>query len=60
MLDDVTTDYLVEFVIWEGIGQDAQVVNDIRLGSGIRIYSNRAGIFILSTSDIKNLSREGD
>lgn len=54
VFEHMATDDLVEFVISKGVGNDAQIVNDIRLGSGIRINPDRARVFVLAATDVKN------
>ena len=56
VLNDVTTNDFIKFVVGKRIGDRAQVVQDIGVGPRIRVYSDRARIFILATSYVENLS----
>ena len=54
MLNNVTTDDLVEFVVWKGIGDNSKIVNDVRMGPRVGIYSHGARVFVLPAPDIEN------
>ena len=56
MLDDVTTNNLLEFVIRKWIGKGSEIVNYICVTQAIRVDTDGAGKFILTTTDIENLS----
>jgi len=56
MLDDVTTNNLLEFVIRKWIGKGSEIVNHICMTQAIRVDTDGAGKFILTTTDIENLS----
>src|SRR5712691_4057825 len=56
VLDHMTTNDLVEFIIGKGIGHNAQIVNDVSLSSGIYVYADCVRIFVLAAADVKDLS----
>ena len=58
VLDDVTTDDLVELVVVKRIGKDAQVMNEIGLSSRIRVDTDRARKLVLPTSYVQNSYRD--
>ena len=57
MLDNVTTDDLVEFVVRKGIGDSSKIVDDVRMGPRVGIYANGARVFVLTTPDVENFPR---
>lgn len=57
VLNDVTTDDFVELVVVERIGEDAQVMNEVRLSSRIRIDTDRARKLVLPTPYVQNFYR---
>ena len=61
VLDHVTTNDLVEFIVCERIRNDAEIVNDVCVTARVRIDTDRAGKFILTTPDVQysSLSRSG-
>jgi hypothetical protein len=58
VLDDVTTDDLVELVVVKGIGEDTQVMNEIGLSSRIRVDTDRARKLVLPTPYVQNSYRD--
>ncbi len=52
MFDHVTTNDLVELTVREGVRDNAQIVNYIRLGSRIGIDTGGTGMFVLTTADV--------
>ena len=56
VLDHVTANNFFEFVIRKRIRKRAEIVNHIRVTQTIRIDTDRAGKFILTTTDVENLS----
>ena len=61
VLDHVTTNDLVEFIVGERIRKDAEIVNDVRMTARVRVNTDRAGKLILTTSDVQywSCSRSG-
>jgi len=59
VLDHVTTNNLFEFVVGKRIRKRAEIVDHISVTQTIRIDADRAGKFILTTTDIENLSAFG-
>src|ERR1051326_5802821 len=59
MLDNVTANDLVEFVVGERIWKRSEIVNDICVTQAIRIDADRTGKLVLPTPDIENLSAFG-
>src|ERR1043165_7698288 len=59
MLDNVTANDLVEFVVGERIWKRSEIVNDICVTQAIRIDADRTGKLVLTTPDIENLSAFG-
>src|SRR5688572_81120 len=61
MFDHVTTYDLVEFIISKGIRNDAEVVNDVGMTTRVRIDTDRAGKFVLTTPNVEysSCSRNG-
>ena len=57
MLNNVTTDDLVEFVVRKGIGDCSKIVDDVRMGPRVGIYSNSARVFVLPTPNVENFPR---
>jgi hypothetical protein len=57
MLNNVTTDDLVEFVVRKGIGDSSKIVDDVRMGPRVGIYSNGARVFVLPTPNVENFPR---
>ena len=55
MLDDVATNDLFEFIVSEWIRKHSQIMNHICMTQTIRIDPDRAGKFVLTTTDIKDL-----
>jgi len=55
VLDHVTTNDLFEFVISERIWIGAKIVNYICVTQTIRVDADRAGKFVLTTTDIEDL-----
>ena len=55
VLDDVSTNDFFELIVVEGVREAAEIVNDVGVTSRVRIDADRAGIFVLSTANIKNL-----
>jgi hypothetical protein len=56
VLNDVTANDFIKFVVGKRVRDRAQVVKDIGVGPRIRIYSNCARIFVLATSYVENFS----
>ena len=54
MLDDVATNDLLKLIVVEWIWKLAEVVNYICMAQRIRIDADRAGILVLSTTNVKN------
>jgi len=54
VLDHVTTNDLVEFIVGERIRKDAEIVNDVRMTARVRVNTDRAGKLILTTTNIKD------
>ena len=54
VFDHVATDDLFELIVSEWIWKVAEVVNDVGVASRVRVDADRAGIFVLSTPNIKN------
>src|ERR1043165_5975245 len=59
MLDNVTANDLVEFVVGERIWKRSEIVNDICVTQAIRIDPDRTRKLVLTTTDIENLSAFG-
>lgn len=59
VLDDVTANDLFKFVIGERIWKRSQIVNHIRMTQTIRVDADRARKFVLTTTDVENLSAFG-
>jgi hypothetical protein len=59
MLDNMTANYFFEFIIVERIRKDSEIVNHICMTQTIRVDADRAGKFILTTTDVENLSAFG-
>src|SRR5215813_8288865 len=57
VFDHMATDYLVKLIGRERVRQYSQIVNDISMTAWIRIDANSAGVFILPTAYVKDLSR---
>ena len=57
VLDYVTTNDLIKFVIAERIREDTQVVNDVRVRPRVGIYSDRARILVLTAANVQSLLR---
>src|ERR1051326_1077054 len=55
MLDNVTANDLVEFVVGERIWKRSEIVNDICVTQAIRIDADRTGKLVLTTPDIETL-----
>ena len=55
VLDDVTTNYLFEFIVRKRIWERAEIVNDVSMAQSIRVDTDRAGKLILTTADVENL-----
>ena len=55
MLDHVTTNDLIEFVVSERIWTRAEIVNHVCMTQTIRVDADRAGKFVLTTTDIEDL-----
>src|SRR5690349_11187671 len=54
MLEDVTANYPVEFIVREWIRQGAEVVNNIGVCFGICIETDRARGFVPAAAHVKN------
>ncbi len=59
VLDHVTTNNLFELIISKWIRNGSEIVNHISMTQTIRVDADRAGKFILTTTDIENLSAFG-
>ena len=59
VLDHMTANNFFEFIISKRIWKRAEIVNHIRVTQTIRIDADRAGKFVLTTTDIENLSAFG-
>ena len=61
MLNDVPANYLFEFIVAEGIGKGAEIVNNVGMAQSIRVDTDRTGKLILTTAYIENffLRRRG-
>lgn len=57
MLDYVTADDFIKFIIFERVGQCSEVMNHVRLCARVGVDPDGAGKFVLTASDIKNSSR---
>jgi hypothetical protein len=55
VFDYVPTNDQIKFVIAERIRQDTQVMNDVSVCPRVGIYSDRARIFVLPATNVKNL-----
>lgn len=55
VLDNMTADYFFEFIIVEWIWKDSEIMNHICMTQTIRIDTDRAGKFVLTTADVKDL-----
>jgi hypothetical protein len=53
----MTTNDFIKFIIGERIWKDTQIVNHVGVGPRIRVYADGAGVFVLSTADVENLSQ---
>ena len=54
VLDYVSTNDLFKFIVAERIRKVSEVVNHISVTQTIRVDTDRAGILVLTTADIKN------
>ena len=54
VLDHMPANNLLELIVSEWIWKVAEVVNDVGVASRVRVDADRAGIFVLSTPNIKN------
>lgn len=59
VLDHMTTNNFLEFVIGKRIGKRTEIVNHIRMTQTIRIDADRAGKLVLTTTNIEYLSALG-
>ena len=57
VLDDVTTDYLFEFVVAKRIWEGAEIVNDISMTQTVCVDADRSGKFVLTTTYVEDLHR---
>jgi len=54
MFDHMATNDLFKLVIGEWVWKRSQVVNDVSVSRTVRVDTDRAGILVLTTADIKN------
>lgn len=56
MLDHMSTNDLVELVIIKRIGKRSEVVNDVGMTARVRVDTDSAGKFVLTTPNVENTS----
>ena len=54
VLDDVTADNLVEFIRREGIGNNSEIVDHIRVGPRVCVDADSAGCLIPAATDVED------
>ena len=54
MLDHMPANYFFEFIVVERIRKDSEIMNHICMTQTIRIDPDRAGKFVLTTTDIED------
>jgi len=54
MFDHMATNDLFKLVIGERVWKRSEIVNDVSVSSTVRVDTDRAGILVLTTADIKN------
>ena len=54
VFDHMATNDLFKLVIGEWVWKRSQVVNDVSVSRTVRVDTDRAGILVLTTADIKN------
>ena len=55
VLDHMPANYFFKFIIGERVRKDSEIMNHICMTQTIRIDPDRAGKFVLTTTDIKDL-----
>jgi len=55
MLDHVTTNYLFKLIISERVWKRSEIVNDVSVTQTVRVDTDRAGEFILATTNVEDL-----
>ena len=54
MFDYVATNHFIELAIGEGVRNNSQIVNYIRLGPRIGVDTNSTRMFVLTAADVEN------
>ena len=55
MFDHVATNYFLELVISEWIRKRSEIVDDISMTQTVRVDTDGAGKFVLTTTDVEDL-----
>ena len=54
VLDHMTANDLFKLIVAERIRERSEIVNDVCMASRVRVDADRAGKFVLTTTNIKN------